>query len=72
MNAEGSNFTCQRCHTTEAHFISGRSYKKPAFTERKSLIEDDLVKLISCESCYMEKSYQAGHKANDHTDKVAC
>lgn len=72
MNAEGSNFNCQRCHTTEAHFISGRTYKQAAFTERKSLIEDDLVKLISCESCHTEKPHRSGHKANDHTDKVAC
>lgn len=72
MNAEGANFSCQRCHTTEAHFIAGRSYKQPAYTERTSLIEDDLVKRISCESCHTDKPHKAGHKANDHTDKVAC
>ena len=72
MNAEGANFTCQRCHTTEAHFIAGRSYKKPAYTERTSLIENDLVKRISCESCHTDKPHKAGHKANDHTDRVAC
>jgi len=72
MNAEGANFTCQRCHTTEAHFVAGRSYKQPAYTERTSLIEDDLVKRISCESCHTDRPHKAGHKANDHTDKVAC
>lgn len=72
MNAEGSDFSCQRCHTTEAHFISGRTYKQPAFTERKSLIDDDLVKLISCESCHTDQPHRLGHKANHHTDKVAC
>jgi octaheme c-type cytochrome (tetrathionate reductase family) len=72
MNVEGSNFACQRCHTTEAHFIAGRTYKQPAFTERKSLIDDDLIKRISCESCHTDRPHRTGHKANDHTDKVAC
>lgn len=72
MNSEGANFTCQRCHSTDAHFISGRTYKQPAFTDRRSLIEDDLVKRISCESCHTATPHAVGHKANDHTDKVAC
>ncbi len=72
MNAEGANFSCQRCHSTEAHFIAGRTYKKPAYTNRASLIEDDLVKRISCESCHTDKPHKTGHKANDHTDRVAC
>ena len=72
MNAEGANFTCQRCHSTDAHFIAGRTYKQPAFTDRRSLIEDDLVKRISCESCHTATPHAIGHKANDHTDKVAC
>lgn len=72
MNAEGANFTCQRCHTTNAHFIAGRTYKQPAFTDRRSLIEDDLVKRISCESCHTATPHKIGHKANDHTDKVSC
>lgn len=72
MNAEGANFTCQRCHSTDAHFIAGRTYKQPAFTDRRSLIEDDLVKRISCESCHTATPHAQGHKANDHTDKVAC
>jgi octaheme c-type cytochrome (tetrathionate reductase family) len=72
MAVNGANFTCVRCHTTEAHSIAGRCYKKPAFTERKSLIQDDLIKRISCESCHTDKPHKPGIKANDHTDKVAC
>nr|WP_084539334.1 tetrathionate reductase family octaheme c-type cytochrome [Halodesulfovibrio marinisediminis] len=72
MNAEGANFTCQRCHSTDAHFIAGRTYKQPAFTDRRSLLEDDLVKRISCESCHTATPHALGHKANDHTDKVSC
>jgi len=72
MDVKGANFTCQRCHTTDVHFIAGRTYKEPAFTERKSLVQDDQVKRIACESCHTATPHKAGHKANDHTDKVAC
>lgn len=72
MNAEGANMSCVRCHTTTAHKIAGRCYKKPAFEERKSLIDDDQISRISCESCHTAAPHEPGHKANDHTDKVSC
>ena len=31
MSKEGGDFSCIRCHTTEAHAIAGRCYKKPAY-----------------------------------------
>ncbi len=72
MDAEGPDFTCIRCHTTKAHKIAGRCYKKPAAKELKSLIEDDLIERITCVSCHTDKPHKPGAKANDHTDKVAC
>ncbi len=72
MGADGQNFDCVRCHTTQLHNIAGRMYTAPAYTERKSLIEDDLATKITCESCHSATPHEAGHKANDHTDKVAC
>lgn len=72
MSAEGADFDCVRCHTTRAHFIAGRCYKTPAFTERKSLIDDDQVQRIACVSCHTETPHKPGDKMNDHTDKVAC
>lgn len=72
MATEGANFTCVRCHTTDAHKISGRCYKKPAFEEYKSLIQDDLIDRISCVSCHTETPHEPGSKENDHTDIVAC
>ena len=72
MGVDGQNFDCVRCHTTELHNIAGRMYTAPAYTERKSLIEDDLTAKITCESCHSATPHEAGHKANDHTDKVAC
>ncbi len=72
MGVDGQNFHCTRCHTTTVHNIAGRIYANPAATERKSLLEDDLAPRITCESCHSATPHKAGHKANDHTDKVAC
>ena len=72
MGVDGQNFDCIRCHTTIQHNISGRIYTAPAYTHRKSLIEDDLTSKITCESCHSARPHQSGSKANDHTDKVAC
>jgi octaheme c-type cytochrome (tetrathionate reductase family) len=72
MGLDGQNFECTRCHTTVQHNVAGRIYSKPAATERKSLIQDDLTPKIMCESCHGSTPHETGHKANDHTDKVAC
>jgi octaheme c-type cytochrome (tetrathionate reductase family) len=72
MGMDGQNFDCVRCHTTAMHNISGRVYTRPAATDRKSLIEDDLTAKIMCESCHSRTPHAAGSKANDHTDRVAC
>lgn len=72
MGVDGQGFECTRCHTTVQHHVAGRIYSKPAYTDRKSLIEDDLTAKITCESCHGSTPHEQGHKANDHTDKVAC
>ncbi len=72
MATEGPDFSCVRCHTTEAHKIAGRCYKNPAATDRGSLIDNDQISRITCESCHTAKPHKPGVKANDHTDKVAC
>jgi octaheme c-type cytochrome (tetrathionate reductase family) len=72
MGTDGQNFDCVRCHTTSLHNIAGRVYTRPASTHRKSLIEDDLITKITCESCHSSTPHTKGSKANDHTDRVAC
>jgi octaheme c-type cytochrome (tetrathionate reductase family) len=72
MGVDGQNFDCTRCHTTTLHNIAGRVYTRPAATERKSLVEDDLTTKITCESCHTATPHEVGSKMNDHTDKVAC
>ena len=72
MGLDGQKFECIRCHTTTNHNVAGRIYSKPATTDRKSLIENDLTPKIMCESCHSATPHKSGSKANDHTDKVAC
>ena len=72
MGIDGQNFQCTRCHTTILHNVSGRIYSTPAAKHRKSLIEDDTISKIMCESCHSDKPHKPKNKANDHTDKVAC
>jgi octaheme c-type cytochrome (tetrathionate reductase family) len=72
MGVDGQNFNCTRCHTTNLHNISGRVYTRPAATDRKSLVEDDLANKITCESCHTARPHKSGKKMNEHTDKVAC
>lgn len=72
MGKDGQNFKCTRCHSTTLHNIDGRVYTTPAASHRKSLIEDDLISRITCESCHSSSPHKSNSKANDHTDKVAC
>ena len=72
MGFDGQDFNCTRCHSTVLHNVAGRIYSKPAASDRKSLIEDDLTSKIMCESCHSGTPHKSGSKANDHTDKVAC
>jgi octaheme c-type cytochrome (tetrathionate reductase family) len=72
MGIDGKNFDCVRCHSTDLHQIAGRTYATPAATDRKSLVEDDTIAKITCESCHTDTPHKAGAKPNDHTDKVAC
>lgn len=72
MAMEDENFNCTRCHTTEKHDISGRYYKFSATDDKRTLLQSDIIKRITCHSCHSETPHKPGVKANDHTDKVAC
>ena len=72
MSEAGGNFACTRCHTTQMHQVAGRTYTLPASTTRKTLLDDDLLSKITCESCHSATPHRGNDKLNDHTDKVAC
>ncbi|GAB6095981.1 tetrathionate reductase family octaheme c-type cytochrome [Desulfatiferula olefinivorans] len=72
MGIDGQDFSCTRCHTTTLHNIAGRVYNTPAAQDRQSLVDNDLISKITCESCHTATPHKKNKKANDHTDKVAC
>lgn len=41
-------------------------------TDRRSLLDNDNIKRITCYACHSEKPHKKDNKANDHTNKVAC
>ncbi|MBU0991593.1 MAG: tetrathionate reductase family octaheme c-type cytochrome [Proteobacteria bacterium] len=72
MGTNGGNFTCFRCHSGKLHNIPGRIYSQKAYEDRRSLVEDDTISKITCESCHTATPHKENAKMNDHTDKVAC
>ncbi|HEB61180.1 MAG TPA: tetrathionate reductase family octaheme c-type cytochrome [Phycisphaeraceae bacterium] len=73
MDAKGLNFTCQTCHTTNSHVVSGRCYEIPGYDERKFLIRGEKGNLLACEACHGTTPHPKKHfKLNQHTDKVSC
>ena len=72
MDAKGLNYSCEKCHTTEAHHIEGRHYSDPAKNDHASAMPKDNSNRIACESCHTPRPHKKNDKLNDHTDKVAC
>ena len=73
MSPEKLNFSCQTCHKTSGHEISGRFHGKKAFIDHKKdmgRIERD-GKNVSCESCHGNVPHKE-REINNHTSKVAC
>jgi len=58
MNAEGLDFTCATCHTTENHEIPGSRYSM------------DPEKWKGCEDCHTDP--HALSVLNTHSEKIAC
>ena len=67
------NFTCQTCHSTSGHEISGRYNGKKAFLDHEKDMGrmDRDGKNVSCESCHGQVPHEE-RELNNHTTKVAC
>ncbi len=72
MDADGLNFTCSTCHTTDAHMVSGSRYapkaKGAAEIVRPGTTEQSRA---SCQACHGQRPMK-NQKLNDHTDRLAC
>ncbi|OSM03975.1 putative cytochrome c family protein [Magnetofaba australis IT-1] len=75
MDAKGLNFTCQTCHTTGGHEVTGSRYATKAVDRIGVDVpgKTDFTR-SSCESCHgLTPHPESNHpKLNDHTDRVAC
>ena len=72
MDADGLNFTCSTCHTTDAHMVSGSRYTpKAKDTSGIDVPGKSDGSRASCVSCHGDRPMK-DEKLNDHTDRVAC
>lgn len=74
MAVDGLNFSCQTCHTTGSHEVTGSRYATKAVDKVGIDVPgktDDTR--ATCESCHGMTPHKEEHaKLDDHTDKVAC
>lgn len=59
MSADGANFACTDCHTSDGHLVQGSRYSMNSTDEE------------TCESCHTAEPHQF-EMINNHTDRVAC
>ncbi len=72
MDADGLNFTCSTCHTTDAHMVTGSRYvptaKDNAGIDIPGRGDGSRATCVSCHGLRPMKD----EKLNDHTDRIAC
>lgn len=75
MDAEGLNFSCSTCHTSDQHVLAGSRYAPTAKDTHGIDVPGSMEGgRASCESCHgLTPHPEENHpKLNDHTDRVAC
>lgn len=73
MAADGLDFSCATCHTSDRHQVDGSRYRMTAKDGHGVDIPGRDDGRASCESCHGDRPHAADHdKLNDHTDRVAC
>lgn len=73
MDAEGLDFSCSTCHTSDQHEIAGSRYTPNAADDHGIGIPGKQYKgRASCRSCHGGTPHQSENKLNDHTNRIAC
>jgi octaheme c-type cytochrome (tetrathionate reductase family) len=72
MDAEGLDFTCTVCHSTDQHAVRGSRY----YQQENDVVGETVpgrlpTRRSSCRSCHGDRPMH-DEKLNDHTDKLAC
>ncbi|MDH5631630.1 MAG: tetrathionate reductase family octaheme c-type cytochrome [Gammaproteobacteria bacterium] len=75
MDKDGLNFTCGKCHLSDAHEVSGSRYAPTAADDKGFLkrgAKDDRNP-TTCQACHGTEPHDGVEpKLNDHTDRIAC
>jgi len=73
MDAEGLNFSCSTCHTSDQHEVRGSRYTPEAADEGEiSVPGREGAERATCRACHGPAPHPSGAKLNDHTNKIAC
>jgi len=76
MDAEGLNFSCATCHTSDEHNVAGSRYAMQAKdTDGIDIPGKTQGGRASCESCHGVEPHPGNlfnNKLNEHVSKVAC
>lgn len=76
MSSEGADMTCQTCHVTEGHRISGSRYQMVAKDEIGRGRPGERRMVATCEACHGRRPHPGGsyvaRTLNQHGDRVAC
>lgn len=78
MDADGLNFSCGKCHTTDSHKVSGSRYTPTAADDEGALIRGKKGDRNpgTCVACHGNTPHPGDEtitaKLNSHTDKLAC
>ncbi len=74
MNEKGLNFSCETCHTTSSHVVSGSRYNVAAAVKGAAHIRGKTDESpASCQACHSNKPHpESLARLNQHTEKIAC
>ena len=73
MDADGLDFTCSTCHTTDQHAVEGSRYAPTASDHSEIDVPGRHDgKRSTCRSCHGGMPHTNDKKLNDHTARIAC
>ena len=73
MDAEGLNFSCSTCHTSDQHEVRGSRYSPAAADEAEIGVPGrEGSERTTCRACHGSTPHESNAKLNDHTDRIAC
>jgi len=75
MDKDGLNFTCGKCHQSDAHEVAGSRYAPTAADDKGVLIKGSKSDRNpnTCQACHGNTPHDGVEpKLNDHTNRIAC